>query len=57
MSKAEIIRTGTDLGVDYGLTTSCYDPTDDGACGHCDACTLRLAGFAAVGIPDPARYR
>ena len=58
MSKKEILRTGTDLGVDYGLTISCYDPSDDGkACGSCDACTLRLQGFAQLGIPDPAPYR
>ena len=57
MSKAEIIRTGLSLGVDYGLTHSCYDPTEDGAsCGHCDACQLRKAGFAKAGIADPTRY-
>lgn len=57
MSKAEIIRTGLKLGVDYGLTHSCYDPTEDGAsCGHCDACQLRKAGFAKAGIADPTRY-
>jgi len=54
MTKAEIIRLGLDLGVDYGLTTSCYDPADDGRpCGACDACTLRAAGFAEAGCRDP----
>ena len=58
MTKAEIIRAGLDLGVDYSLTHSCYDPSADGAaCGHCDSCRLRLAGFAAAGAKDPARYR
>jgi 7-cyano-7-deazaguanine synthase len=58
MTKAEIIRTGLDLGVDYSLTHSCYDPSDDGsACGHCDACRLRRAGFAAAGAEDPAAFR
>jgi 7-cyano-7-deazaguanine synthase len=58
MSKAEIIRTGLALGVDYALTHSCYDPAPDGAaCGHCDACRLRLAGFRDAGAEDPARYR
>ncbi len=57
-SKAEIIRRGLDLGVDLGLTSTCYDPSPDGlACGQCDACRLRLAGFAEHGRPDPARYR
>ncbi|MEM7356484.1 MAG: 7-cyano-7-deazaguanine synthase QueC [Acidobacteriota bacterium] len=57
LSKAEIIRRGLELGVDYGLTLSCYDPTPRGeACGGCDACLLRLAGFAENGIPDPGRY-
>jgi len=56
-TKAEIIRKGLSLGVDYSLTTSCYDPADDGACGRCDACILRLQGFAENGIDDPARYR
>jgi 7-cyano-7-deazaguanine synthase len=57
MSKAEIIATGLRLGVDYGLTTSCYDPAPDGAaCGHCDSCRLRSKGFAALGIADPTRY-
>ena len=57
LSKHEIIRLGRSLGVDYALTTSCYDPAPDGAaCGRCDACRLRLAGFAAAGLADPARY-
>jgi 7-cyano-7-deazaguanine synthase len=58
LTKAEIIRLGTSLGVDYSLTTSCYDPTVHGvACGHCDSCLLRLKGFAEAGIKDPIRYR
>jgi len=58
LSKAEIIRRGTALGVDYGLTSSCYDPSPDGlACGACDSCTLRLKGFAEAGLTDPVRYR
>jgi 7-cyano-7-deazaguanine synthase len=58
MTKAEIVRRGSALGVDYAQTTSCYDPADDGAaCGVCDACTLRLGGFAANGLPDPAPYQ
>lgn len=57
MTKAHIIRTGVALGVDYSMTLSCYDPTEDGvACGECDACSLRLKGFAEAGIQDPARY-
>jgi 7-cyano-7-deazaguanine synthase len=57
MSKAQIIRTGLSLGVDYSLTHSCYDPGADGlACGRCDSCRIRLAGFAAAGERDPARY-
>lgn len=57
-SKAEIIRVGLALGVDYSLTHSCYDPAADGrACGHCDSCLLRLAGFAAAGAVDPVPYR
>jgi 7-cyano-7-deazaguanine synthase len=57
LRKAEIIRRGLELGVDYGLTTSCYDPGSDGAaCGRCDACLLRLRGFAELGVEDPARY-
>jgi 7-cyano-7-deazaguanine synthase len=57
MSKAEIITRGLELGVDFGMTLSCYDPADDGAsCGHCDACLLRLDGFRTIGRTDPARY-
>jgi 7-cyano-7-deazaguanine synthase len=57
MTKGEIIRRGRDLGVDYGLTCSCYDPAADGtACGHCDACRLRLKGFAEAGCADPVAY-
>ena len=56
-SKAEIIRRGLGLGVDYGLTHSCYDPDEQGrACGHCDSCSLRLKGFADAGLSDPAPY-
>lgn len=55
-TKAQIIRRGLELGVDFALTTSCYDPTPKGACGHCDSCLLRLKGFAEAGVPDPARY-
>lgn len=56
LSKADIIRRGLALGVDYGLTHSCYDPTPDGrACGHCDSCALRAKGFAEAGVPDPLR--
>ncbi|MGH9457448.1 MAG: 7-cyano-7-deazaguanine synthase QueC [Thermoanaerobaculia bacterium] len=58
MTKAEIIRAGAALGVDYSLTHSCYDPDEEGrACGHCDSCLLRKAGFAEAGVPDPTRYR
>lgn len=58
LSKREIIQLGHSLGVDYAMTTSCYDPASDGAaCGHCDACQLRLRGFAQAGIQDPARYQ
>jgi 7-cyano-7-deazaguanine synthase len=57
LTKAQIIRRGLELGVNYGLTTSCYDPTTDGlACGGCDACLLRLKGFEEHGLMDPARY-
>ncbi|MCO6454024.1 MAG: 7-cyano-7-deazaguanine synthase QueC [Pirellulaceae bacterium] len=57
-TKAQIIRRGLELGVDYGLTTSCYDPDPAGlACGHCDACLLRLRGFAECGQRDPAAYQ
>ncbi len=56
-TKADIIRQGCRLGVDYANTSSCYQPTQDGvACGRCDACLLRLAGFAEVGITDPVPY-
>jgi 7-cyano-7-deazaguanine synthase len=58
LAKAEIIRRGIALGVDYGLTVSCYQAAEDGrACGRCDACRLRRAGFEMAGIPDPTRYR
>ncbi len=58
LSKAEIIRQGTELGVDYGMTVSCYNPNDEGlACGRCDSCRLRAEGFAAAGLPDPTRYQ
>jgi 7-cyano-7-deazaguanine synthase len=57
LGKAEIIRRGLALGVDYAMTHSCYDPADDGAaCGACDACLLRARGFADAGLPDPTRY-
>jgi len=57
MTKAEIIRTGTELGVDYRLTHSCYDPDAQGrACGDCDSCLLRKKGFREAGIPDPTAY-
>ncbi len=57
LSKAQIIQRGVSLGVDYGLTHSCYDPAPDGgACGACDACRLRRRGFADAGVPDPTRY-
>jgi 7-cyano-7-deazaguanine synthase len=58
LSKAEIIRAGTELGVDFGATVSCYQADADGkACGVCDSCRLRAAGFAAADIPDPTAYR
>jgi len=57
MSKAEIIRAGTALGVDYALTHSCYDPRGELACGRCDSCLLRKKGFAEAGVPDPTRYQ
>jgi 7-cyano-7-deazaguanine synthase len=58
LSKAEIIQLGTQLGVDYSLTHSCYDPDATGtSCGRCDACLLRLAGFAAAGLKDPLAYQ
>jgi 7-cyano-7-deazaguanine synthase len=58
LTKAQIIQRGLELGVDYGKTLTCYDPSPDGAaCGHCDACLLRLKGFAEAGMTDPARYQ
>ena len=58
LTKTEIIRRGTQLGVDYGLTHSCYDPAHDGrSCGRCDACLLRLKGFAEAGLEDPLKYQ
>ncbi len=58
LSKAEIIRTGHRLGVDYSLTVSCYQADEQGrACGVCDSCRFRAAGFAEAGVPDPTRYR
>jgi 7-cyano-7-deazaguanine synthase len=58
LTKAEIIRRGVDLGLDYGLTVSCYDPAPDGRpCGHCDSCALRAAGFAGAGVADPVITR
>jgi len=58
MSKAEIVQAGSRLGVDYALTVSCYLADDDGrACGRCDSCRLRSAGFAAAGVSDPTRYQ
>ena len=58
LSKADIVRRGRDLGVDFALTVSCYDADAEGrACGRCDSCRLRREGFAAAGIPDPTRYR
>lgn len=57
MSKKEIVALGLSLGVDYSMTTSCYDPAPDGtACGHCDACQLRLKGFLEAGVRDPVKY-
>ena len=57
LSKAQIIETGTRLGVDYGLTISCYDPDTQGrSCGHCDSCLHRIKGFEEAGIPDPTIY-
>lgn len=58
MTKSEIIQTGTKLGVNYALTTSCYDPSPNGlACGGCDSCLLRRKGFAEAGVTDPTRYQ
>ena len=57
LSKREIVQLGLSLGVDYSITLSCYDPSPEGtACGHCDACHLRLKGFAEAGTSDPATY-
>ncbi len=57
LTKADIIKRGLDLGVDYAKTTSCYDPAPDGrACGHCDSCLLRLKGFKDAGLTDPRSY-
>ena len=58
LTKAQIIRKGLELGVDYSLTSSCYDPSPSGeACGECDSCVLRLKGFREAGAKDPIRYR
>ncbi len=58
MTKAQIIQKGTELGVDYGLTLSCYEPDDQGsACGTCDSCLLRKKGFSEAGVADPTAYR
>jgi len=58
MSKAYTIRQGMELGVDYSLTHSCYDPSDEGlACGECDSCLLRLKGFQEAGLSDPIKYK
>jgi 7-cyano-7-deazaguanine synthase len=58
LSKAEIIRLGTELGVDFSITVSCYQADADGlACGRCDSCRLRRAGFESAGLPDSTRYR
>ncbi len=58
LTKAEIVAQGLALGLDYAITSTCYDPAADGAaCGRCEACLLRLKGFEAAGVPDPARYQ
>ncbi len=58
MTKADIVRAGTDLGVDYSLTLSCYDPDGEGrSCGRCDSCLLRMRGFEEAGASDPVPYR
>jgi len=57
LTKAEIIKAGLSLGVDYGLTHSCYDPAPSGlSCGRCDSCRLRLKGFSEAGLKDPLQY-
>jgi 7-cyano-7-deazaguanine synthase len=57
LTKADIIKRGTDLGIDYSLTHSCYDPSPEGqACGRCDSCLFRKRGFSDAGIPDPTKY-
>ena len=57
MTKSQIIRRGTELGVDYSLTHSCYDPASDGrSCGRCDACLIRRQGFVDAGLSDPLEY-
>ena len=57
LTKAEIIRSGTELGVDYALTVSCYQADGEGrACGVCDSCRIRKDGFIAAGVPDPTKY-
>jgi 7-cyano-7-deazaguanine synthase len=58
LTKAQIIRRGLNLGVDYAITHSCYDPTASGAaCGACDSCLLRKKGFEEAGVKDPVRYK
>jgi 7-cyano-7-deazaguanine synthase len=58
LTKAEIVARGLELGLDFGITSTCYDPSTDGAaCGRCEACLLRLKGFEEAGVPDPARYQ
>jgi 7-cyano-7-deazaguanine synthase len=58
LTKAQIVARGVELGLDYGITSTCYDPTPDGAaCGRCEACLLRLKGFEEAGVQDPARYQ
>jgi 7-cyano-7-deazaguanine synthase len=58
MTKADIVRRGHELGVDFSLTVSCYNADAEGrACGQCDSCRLRREGFVAAGLPDPTRYR
>ena len=56
LTKAGIIKAGMELGVDYSMTHSCYEPVGDLACGQCDACLLRRKGFSDAGVPDPTRY-